>query len=130
MIRFYTSLRERRRAKTKALVRGSALCPRVSLFRSNKYIYAQLINDQKGETLVAVHSRELKTAAKSRETPKGQRGSKQLTKTERATLVGRALAQKAKRAGIEKVVFDRSGYKYHGRVKALAEAVRKEGLKF
>jgi large subunit ribosomal protein L18 len=129
MVRFHTSPRERRRAKIKALVRGTALRPRVSLFRSNKYIFAQLINDQKGETLVAADSREFKPAGKSHEVAKGQRG-KQLTKTEQARLVGKTLAQKAKRAGIKKVVFDRSGYKYHGRVKALAQGVREENLKF
>lgn len=97
---------------------GSTERPRVSVFRSNKEIYAQIIDDSKGATLLSASSRE-----KELSTVKG-------TKTEVATAVGKALAEKAIKAGIESVTFDRNGYLYHGRVKALAEGAREGGLKF
>jgi large subunit ribosomal protein L18 len=108
-----------RRAKIKAAIRrkisGSTVRPRLSVFRSNKEIYAQIINDETGTTLAAASSAKLDT--------KG-------TKTDVAKAVGVALAAAAKAAGVEKVVFDRNGYLYHGRVKALADAAREGGLTF
>lgn len=117
-----TKLKNSRRLKIKFRVRkrvlGSGEKPRLSVFRSNKQIYAQLINDEKGVTMVAASSREKAFAEK-----KGN-------KTETAKEVGKLLAEKAKEAGIENVVFDRNGYLYHGRVKSLAEGAREGGLKF
>ncbi len=90
---------------------------RLVVFRSNKYIYAQVIDDEKGVTLVSVNEKEI--------------GKKQgMTKTERARLVGRVLAKKAMAKKIDFVWFDRRHYKYHGRIKALAEGAREGGLKF
>lgn len=109
-------LRVRRRIRKVSV--GTSTRPRLSVFRSNKEIYAQLINDVEGKTLAAVSSRD-KDLAKA----KGN-------KTEVATLVGKAIAEKSKEAGIEKVAFDRGGNLYHGRVKALAEGAREAGLKF
>ena len=97
-------------------VNGSAERPRLSVYRSNKAIYCQIIDDLKGHTLVAANSWEDQSAAG--------------TKTEKAKLVGQRVAEKAKAAGIETVVFDRGGYLYHGRVKALADGAREGGLKF
>lgn len=99
-------------------IRGSSEKPRLSVFRSNKAIYAQVINDQDGTTLVSASSfsKELEQKA--------------LTKTQAAKEVGKLVAEKAKGAGIETIVFDRNGYLYHGRVKSLAEGAREGGLKF
>lgn len=90
---------------------------RLSVFRSNRWIYAQIIDDEKGQTLVAAAERELGKETKG-------------TKTERAGLVGELLAKKALKKGIKKVYFDRGRFKYHGRLKALAEGARKGGLAF
>ena len=110
-----------RRAKIKRRIRkkvsGTAQLPRLTVFRSNKQIYAQLIDDTKGVTLVSSSS--YKNAAADK-----------LTKVEQAALVGKEVAAKAIKAGIEKVVFDRNGYLYHGRVKSLADSAREGGLKF
>lgn len=92
--------------------------PRIAVFRSNKYLYAQIIDDQKGHTLVAASDQGLEPAALKK------------TKTERASMVGEILAKKALKKKIKEVWFDRRQYKYHGRVKALAEAARKGGLSF
>ncbi len=106
-------LRVKRRVRRN--INGTAERPRLSVYRSNKEIYAQIINDETGETLVSASSRE-----------KGVKG----TKSEKATAVGKAVAEKAKKAGIESVVFDRNGYIYHGRVKSLADGAREGGLQF
>jgi large subunit ribosomal protein L18 len=108
-------LRKKRELRVRAKVRGTSQKPRLSVFRSNKAIYAQLIDDERGKTLVAIRESEI-----------GKKG----TKTERAIRVGEVLAAKAKKLKLEKVVFDRGSYRYHGRVKALAEGARKGGLKF
>ncbi len=100
-------------------ISGTAEKPRLAVFRSNKQIYAQLIDDVKGVTLLAASSREKEVAAKTG-----------VNKTEQAKLVGQVLASKCREKGIGTVVFDRSGYKYHGRVKSLADAAREGGLKF
>jgi large subunit ribosomal protein L18 len=99
-------------------LQGTPECPRLSVFRSNKDIYVQLIDDAEGKTLAAASSREKDIAAAAG------------TKSEKAALVGKAIAVKAKDLGVETVVFDRGGYLYHGRVKSLADAAREAGLKF
>ena len=113
-----TQRKLRIRRRIRKVSSGTAARPRLSVFRSNKEIYAQIIDDVAGKTLVAVSSRD-KDLAKA----KG-------TKSEMASLVGKAVAERSVKAGIEKVAFDRSGFKFHGRVKALAEAAREGGLVF
>ncbi len=114
--------KEEKRIRVKRRVRknifGTASKPRLSVYRSNKEIYAQLIDDNSGKTLAFASSREKEVS--------GEKG----TKTDISTLVGKRIAEKAKTAGIETVVFDRNGFIYHGRVKALAEGAREGGLKF
>lgn len=114
--------KELRRASIKKrirkVVKGSAERPRLSVFRSNSQIYVQLIDDVAGKTLLAVSSRHKEIA------------EQKVTKIEQARLVGLLVAERAKEAEIETVVFDRGGYLYHGRVKSLAEAAREGGLKF
>lgn len=108
-----------RRLKIKASIRtkvsGTAVRPRLTVFRSNSQIYAQVIDDQEGKTLASASSLVVKD---------------KMTKTEKAAKVGIAIAEAAKAAGIAEVVFDRNGYLYHGRVKSLADAAREAGLKF
>lgn len=106
--------RLRRQARVRAKIAGTATRPRLAVFRSNRFIYAQLIDDASGKTLGA--------ASDMKET-KG-------TKTERAKSVGTALGEVAKKAGISAVVFDRGGFRYMGRVRALAEGAREAGLTF
>jgi len=113
--------KEVRRAKIKRRIRknisGNSDVPRLTVYRSNKQIYAQIIDDIKGVTIVSASS------LKSEE-------SQSITKIEQAKMVGKAVAEKAMAAGVERVVFDRNGYLYHGRVKSLADAAREVGLKF
>ena len=99
-------------------MRGTTEKPRLSVFRSNKAIYAQVIDDLEGKTLAAASSQSKDI------------GDKKLTKTEKAKEVGKVIADRAKEAGIENIVFDRNGYLYHGRIKSLAEGAREGGLKF
>ena len=98
-------------------ITGTAQRPRLNIYRSNRFIYAQLIDDVAGHTVVAANSLEEAVANEG-------------TKSEQAASVGKLLAERAKDANLETVVFDRGGYIYHGRVKALAEAAREGGLKF
>ncbi len=113
------STNERRKQRVRAhLLKVANGRPRLSVFRSSKHIYAQVIDDAQGQTLVAASSMEKDF--------KGEKGGNR----EAANLVGKLIAQRAVKAGIENVVFDRGGYLYHGRVKALAEAAREAGLKF
>ena len=109
--------RLRIKRRIRKIVTGTAEQPRLAVFRSNKEIYAQIINDATGATLVSASSKQKDIKAKG-------------TKTEVAAIVGKAIAEKAVKAGIETISFDRGGYLYHGRVKALAEAAREGGLKF
>jgi large subunit ribosomal protein L18 len=109
--------RLRRHRRVRKTVVGSAERPRLAVFRSNAGIEAQLIDDQAGKTLAAASSLHLKKSFKG-------------NKTAQAVEVGKTVAEAAKKAGIEAVVFDRGGYLYHGRVKALADAAREGGLKF
>ncbi len=106
------------RARIRKIVNGTATSPRLSVFRSNKAIYAQLINDADGITIAACSS-----AEKELKAVKG-------TKIQIAHEVGKRLAEKASGAGVKQVVFDRGGYLYHGRIKSLAEGAREGGLKF
>jgi large subunit ribosomal protein L18 len=108
--------RLRRRRRVRAKVRGNAERPRLSVFRSNRGVNAQLIDDVAGRTVAAVNWTEPDLKA--------------LQSMEQAKRVGTVLAQRAKDAGIETVVFDRGGYRYHGRIKALAEGAREGGLRF
>jgi large subunit ribosomal protein L18 len=110
--------RIRRHERLRKSVTGTTERPRLAVYRSLTHIYAQVIDDSQGRTLVAASDVE-----------KDVRGGKG-NKTERAKLVGEALAKKAKGAGVSQVVFDRGGNRYHGRVRALAEAAREGGLKF
>ena len=106
--------RKRLKVKIKAKIFGTGERPRLSVFRSNKFIYAQIIDDQKEKTL---------TEASDVKVTKG-------TKTERATEVGKLIAEACKKIKIDKVVFDRNGFKYTGRIKLVADAARAAGLKF
>ena len=110
--------RQRIKNRIRKIVSGTEARPRLSVFRSNKEIYAQLIDDSKGITIAAVSSRET-----------GINDIKD-SKVAKATLVGKKIAELAKGAGIESVVFDRGGYLYHGRVKSLADGAREGGLQF
>lgn len=114
--------KEKRKIRVRAKIKGTATRPRLSVFRSNQSIYAQLIDDEKGRTLVSVNEKEVSLKPKQK--------TEKRTKIEKAGLVGGILAKKAARKKIKKVVFDRGSYRYHGRVKALAEGARKGGLAF
>ncbi|MDD3736259.1 MAG: 50S ribosomal protein L18 [Bacteroidales bacterium] len=114
-----TEKREKIKLRIRNRIRGTAEKPRVSVFRSNKQIYAQAVDDVNGVTLASVSSREKEIATIT--------GKK---KSEVAMLVGKRLAEVCREKGIETVVFDRSGYQYHGRVKSLADGAREGGLKF
>jgi large subunit ribosomal protein L18 len=111
--------RSRIRLRIRKKISGTAERPRIAVFRSNKQIYVQVVDDLNGVTLLSASSKEKDVAAKTG-----------IKKTEQAKLVGKSLAAKCKGKGIESVIFDRSGYKYHGRVKSLADAAREGGLKF
>ena len=105
-----------RRARVRSVVTGTSERPRLSVFRANRHIYAQIIDDTVGKTLATASSKDI-TAAKGK-------------KSDLATEVGKMIAEKAKAKKVENVVFDRGGFAYHGRVKALAEGAREGGLKF
>ena len=108
--------RARIKRRIRKIISGTATKPRLSVYRSNKEIYAQLVDDVNGVTLASVSSRDKDLKASS--------------KAEAATAVGKSIAEKAIKSGVETVAFDRNGYLYHGRVKVLAEAAREAGLKF
>ncbi len=112
--------RRKRHLRVRARVSGTATAPRLNVFRSLNHIYAQVIDDTKGQTLVAAST--LDSEVKSELAGKN--------KTGRSELVGTLVAKRALSKGIDRVAFDRGGFKYHGRIKVLAEAARKEGLKF
>jgi len=109
--------RQRIKQRIRKTIKGTSDMPRLSVFRSNKEIYAQIIDDTKGVTLVATSSRDKNLNTKG-------------TGVEVAQQVGKAIAEKAIKTGIEKITFDRGGYLYHGRVKSLADGARSAGLKF
>ncbi|NCN07153.1 50S ribosomal protein L18 [Candidatus Falkowbacteria bacterium] len=105
--------RARRQRRVRAKVSGTATCPRLSIYRSLNHVYAQLIDDQNGKTIVSARDSEVKDVK---------------TKMEKATAVGKLIAEKAATKKIEKAVFDRGMFKYHGRVKAVADGAREAGL--
>jgi len=113
------TLRKKRIRRIRAKIFGTSKRPRLAVFRSNKHIYCQIIDDEKGQTLVAAS--DLEIAAKEK---------KQKTKSEVAEIVGQKIAEKAKNKKIKKVIFDRRGFKFHGRIKKLADGARKAGLVF
>lgn len=127
--------RYKRHKRIRAKIFGTEKRPRLSVFKSSKHIYAQLINDEKGKTLVAANDLELKSPRKVASRPRGRKVKSEekearTGKVDVAYKVGRLIAKKALEKKIEKVIFDRGGYQYHGRVKALAEGAREGGLKF
>lgn len=113
--------RKRRHVRVRAKVKGTAARPRLNVFRSSAHIYAQVIDDVQGHTLVS--------ASDIEDDVKSTFGD-DAPKTEKAKAVGKVVAERAKAAGINSVVFDRGGFLYHGRVKAVAEGAREAGLKF
>lgn len=117
MIKRYNSTQAARKARVRSKIFGTAERPRLSVFRSGKHIYAQIINDEAGVTLASASDATTDTKAK-------------MTKSEKAAAVGASIAQAAKKQKIQKVRFDRGHYKFLGRVKALAEAAREQGLEF
>ncbi len=118
MVNLYKTTRERRQAKIRNKIRGNAKKPRFNVFRSNKYIYVQAIDDVKGVTITSFSSLKLDKKDLNK------------TKTEQAILVGENFGKLLIKKGINTGVFDRSSYRYHGRVKALADGIRKAGVKF
>ena len=119
MVLLKTSRRKKIKMRIRKKINGTGERPRMSVFRSNKQIYVQLIDDMKGETLVSASSRNKEVASK-----------KGINKCEQAKLVGKLVAERSLAKGINSVVFDRNGYLYHGRIKFLAESAREGGLKF
>ncbi|MEL7835292.1 50S ribosomal protein L18 [Fodinibius sp. Rm-B-1B1-1] len=115
-----TLRRDRIRRRIRSTIKGTAERPRLCVYKSNKNIYAQLVNDRLGHTLAAVSTESEGVADEVQD----------MSKKEAAEVVGKQLAELAKDQGLEKAVFDRSGYKYHGVVKALAEGAREGGLDF
>lgn len=113
----YIKGRARRRLKVRAKVEGTGTRPRITVYRSSEHIYVQLIDDQKGKTLINLSEKNL-SASKEK-----------ITKSQKAALLGSLLAQKSKELKITAAVFDRNGYKYHGRIKALADGAKEGGLK-
>ena|SRR6266851_2731806 len=111
--------RQRRHRRIRVQLSGTSRRPRLNVFRSLQHIYAQVIDDTTGTTLAAASTNEADT-----------RGSLSGTKTDRARAVGKTVAERAKDKGVSAVVFDRGGYLYHGRIKALADAAREAGLEF
>lgn len=112
---------QRRKKRRRLILKSKSQRKRLSVFRSNQHIYAQIIDDSRGKTLVAAWDGEIKGRSKKE---KGK------SRMEIAGLVGEKIAEKAKKKKIKEVVFDKGGYKYHGKIKALAEGARKGGLKF
>lgn len=119
--------RQKRHRRLRIRIAGTADRPRLAVYRSLNQIYAQVIDDRSGRTLAAASSLE---AVDGGSAGAGEAGPGRTKKTARAATVGEKIAEKAKAAGIEEVVFDRGGYRYHGRVKALADAARSNGLRF
>jgi len=131
--------RQKRHKRVRSKINGTSKVPRLCVFRSNKHIYAQLIDDEKGNILVSASDLDINIKSKIKDKkPKTQIKDKKTEKTQKdltgktliAYYVGQILAGKAVGKKIEKAVFDRAGYKYHGRIKSLAEGAKKEGLKF
>lgn len=133
--------RNRRHKRVRSRVKGTAKVLRLCVFRSNRHIYAQLVDDERGKTLAQATDFEVKSVTISRDRSKWSQNKKKekreeekeiarTRKVEQSFEVGKLIAKKAIEKKIKKVVFDRGGYRYHGRVKALADGAREEGLKF
>ena len=120
-----TNKRKIRHLRVRKKISGTSDSPRLSIFRSNKFIYAQIINDDENKTLVSSSSRDSDVLKDKTENKSGLS-----TKNYDAYKVGLVISNKCKKSGIKKVVFDRGGYRYHGRVKALADGARENGLEF
>jgi large subunit ribosomal protein L18 len=120
-----SELRKHRHKRIRALVKGTATHPRLAVYRSNRFVSAQLIDDTVGKTLASAHGREFSAKGRSASGGKGK-----LTQSEQAKAVGVAIAKAAKAVGITSAVFDRAGYRYAGQVKSLADAAREGGLIF
>lgn len=116
--------RNRRKIRIRSRIFGTSKKPRLSVFRSNKHIFVQLINDEKGVTLISASDLELRKIGRKKDE------NSNFSKTEVSQSVGELLAKKILKKKIKKIVFDRSGFKYHGRVKELAESLRKGGIEF
>lgn len=116
VIKLEKARKQRRQHRVRAKISGTAARPRLNVFRSNRGLYLQLIDDMAGRTLVSAHVREIK--------------EKGLKKVEASAALGKIIADKAIALGIKEIVFDRSSYRYHGRVKAVADAARTQGLVF
>ena len=112
--------RARRRKRVRATIHGTAARPRLAIFRSNEHIYAQVIDDDRGHTLIAANTLE----------PTVREQAATAKKIDNARMVGRLLAERAQATGIKQVIFDRGGFLYHGRIEALANAAREGGLEF
>ncbi len=117
--------RSRRHRRVRVHVEGTAQRPRLAVFRSLNHVYAQLIDDGASHTLASASTVELRAAGRAQSAPQGKRNG-----VTQAQEVGRAIAAKAKAKGLSQVVFDRGGFLYHGRIKALADAAREAGLEF
>lgn len=113
-------IRKRRHIRVRKKINGTGMKPRMAVFRSEKHIYVQLIDDTKGFTLLSASSQELLTSGEAKKT----------WNKEAAKIVGKKIAEKALEKGITEVTFDRGGYRYHGRIKELADGAREAGLKF
>lgn len=131
--------RKRRHKRVRAKISGVSKVPRLYVFRSSRHIYAQLIDDEKGKTLAAASDMEIKKSKTKKKKPASTKAPADKEKKDKKTLtgkvalayeVGKLIAEKALEKKIKKVVFDRGGYKYHGRVKAVAEGAREGGIKF
>ena len=122
--------RDRRHKRVRGKISGTSQRPRLCVFRSNQHIYAQLIDDEKNKVLAVASDLKIKTKSKTKSKSKDEKKKELSAKRALGFEVGKSIAKKAKDLKIEKVVFDRGGYKYHGRVKSLADGARAEGLKF
>jgi large subunit ribosomal protein L18 len=118
MITIHQKGYKRRKLRIRKKIKGTSTCPRVSVFKSNRYLYAQIINDEAACTLASVSEKELSDQDKKR------------SKKEKAKILGELLAEKAKKMKIKEVVYDRNRYQYHGIVKIFAQSLRDKGIKF
>ncbi|MDO5701790.1 MAG: 50S ribosomal protein L18 [Lachnospiraceae bacterium] len=115
-----TEIREKKHRRQRSYISGTAQCPRLAVFRSNKHMYAQIVDDVAGKTLVSASTLQADVKA----------GLQYTDNVEAAAAVGKAIGEKAVQAGIKEVVFDRGGFLYHGKIQALADAAREAGLAF
>ena len=115
-----TEIREKKHRRQRSYISGTAQCPRLAVFRSNKHMYAQIVDDVAGKTLVSASTLQADVKA----------GLQSTDNIEAAAAVGKAIGEKAVQAGIKEVVFDRGGFLYHGKIQALADAAREAGLEF